>query len=62
MASHVARSIEPPHWKLDMKPTSHLTAGKCPCSKEIKEAQHCAKWESDEKDGAQLHRIASVIH
>jgi hypothetical protein len=41
---------------------SHLTAGKYPCSKEIKEAQHSTKWESDEKDGTQLHRIASVIH
>jgi hypothetical protein len=41
---------------------SHLTAGQSPCSKEIKEAQHGTKWESDEKDGAQLPRIESAIH
>jgi hypothetical protein len=62
VASHAARSNEPPRWKLDMYSCSHLTAGQCPCSKEIKEAQHGTKWESDEKDGAQLPRIESVIH
>jgi hypothetical protein len=46
-----------------MYSSSHLTAGKCPCSKEIKKAQHRAKWEGDEKDGAQLFRsIAEVVH
>jgi len=58
--SHAARSNEPPRWNLDMH-SSHLTAGKCPCPKEIKKAQHGTKWESDEKDGAQLHRVPNVI-
>jgi hypothetical protein len=55
VASHVARSHEPPCWKLDTYST-YLTAGKYPCSKEIKKAQHGTKWESDEKDSAQLPR------
>jgi hypothetical protein len=42
---------------------SHLTTGKCPCPKEIKEAQHGTKRESDEKDGAKLpHGVTSVTH
>jgi hypothetical protein len=46
-----------------MHSSSHLTAGKYPCSKEIKKAQHRAKWQGDEKDGAQLSRnVANVIH
>jgi hypothetical protein len=33
---------------------SHLTAGQCPCPKEIKKAQDSTKREGDEKDSAQL--------
>jgi hypothetical protein len=42
--------------KSDTYYCSHLTAGKCPCSKEIEKAQHSTKRESDEKDSAQLPR------
>jgi hypothetical protein len=64
VASHAARSNEPPRWKLDMCVlVSHLTAGKCPCSKEIKKAQHSTKWESDKKNGSELPRsVVNVIH
>jgi hypothetical protein len=62
VAGHAARSIEPPSWKQDYG--SHLTTGKCPCPKEIKEAQHGTKREGDEKDGAQLRHsvVTSVTH
>ncbi len=63
VASHAARSIEPPRWKLDTNSCPHLTAGKYPCSKEIKKAQHSTKWEGDEKDSAQLPRgVANVVY